>query len=55
VEFMLAGASAVQVGSAVAYRGLDVFKEIVQGIQKYLDRHGLKSIGELVGRSHSYQ
>ncbi|MFQ6135363.1 MAG: dihydroorotate dehydrogenase [Nitrososphaerales archaeon] len=55
VEFMLAGASAVQVGSAVAHRGLDVFREIVQGIQKYLDSHRLKSIGELVGRSHSYQ
>ncbi len=54
VEFMLAGASAVQVGSAVTYRGLGVMGEIAQGIQRYLDAHGLKNVGELVGRSHSY-
>ena len=55
IEFFLAGASAVQVGSAVAYKGLDVLGEIVNGIEKYMRNHGMKVIGELVGRSHSYQ
>ena len=55
IEFFLAGASAVQVGSAVAYKGLDVLGEIVDGIKKYMNNHEIKEIGELVGRSHSYQ
>jgi dihydroorotate dehydrogenase (NAD+) catalytic subunit len=53
VEFLLAGASAVQVGSAVSYRGLSVFREIVDGIRNYMVRHGLKDIGEIVGRAHT--
>ena len=55
IEFFLAGASAVQVGSGVAYKGLDVLGDIVNGIEKYMSNHGIKKIGELVGRSHSYQ
>ncbi len=54
VEFMLAGASAVQIGSAVASKGLDVFGKIIQGIQDYLLKHRLNSVGEIVGKSHCY-
>jgi dihydroorotate dehydrogenase (NAD+) catalytic subunit len=52
VEFLLAGASAVQIGTAIAYRGLDVFKEVTGGIEKYLRGKRLKSVGEVVGLSH---
>lgn len=55
IEFFLAGASAVQVGSVVAYDGIDVLGEIVDGISKYLKKHNIKNIGELVGKSHSYK
>ena len=54
VEFLLAGASAVQIGSAVAYRGLGVFKEVTGGLEKYLRRKGFGSVGEVVGLSHKY-
>jgi len=50
VEFMLAGASAVQVGSAVATRGIEVFREIAEGLRRYLDSHGFRSPGEIVGK-----
>ncbi len=52
VEFLLAGASAVQIGTAVALRGLDVFRSIVKGIESYVRRKGFRSVKEIVGLSH---
>jgi len=52
VEFMLAGASAVQVGTAVAFEGLDVFKSIAEGIEAYLERMSFGSVKEIVGLAH---
>ncbi len=54
LEFILAGAQAVQIGSAIGYRWLDVFKEINDGIKEYLARKGLKSVRELIGVAHRY-
>lgn len=52
IEFMLAGASAFQVGSALAEQDLAVFKSIVEGVDGYLTRKGFESINEIVGLSH---
>lgn len=54
VEFFLAGASAVQIGTAIAYKGLNVFKEITEGIERYLKKKRLNSVSEIVGISHKY-
>lgn len=54
VEFMLAGASAIQIGTAIAFRGLNVFREIMDGIQTYLMKKGHRSVKEIVGLSHNY-
>lgn len=51
-EFLLAGASAVQIGTAVAIKGPNVFKSIIRGINAYLKEKGLKSVKEIVGLSH---
>ena len=51
-EFLLAGASAVQIGTAVAIKGPNVFKSIIRGINSYLKKKGLKSVKEIVGLSH---
>ncbi len=51
-EMLLAGAVAVQIGTAVAYRGLSIFEELALGISEYLDELGLSSVRELVGRAH---
>jgi dihydroorotate dehydrogenase (NAD+) catalytic subunit len=48
LEFMIAGASAVQVGTANFVDPL-IWPKLVEGIRNYGDRHGLKSISELVG------
>jgi dihydroorotate dehydrogenase (NAD+) catalytic subunit len=52
VEFMLAGASAVQIGTAIATKGLGVFKSVSRGIDSYLRRKGFGSVKDIVGLSH---
>ena len=52
VEFMLAGARAVQIGSAIALEGLTVFKSVCDGLSEYLKRKGFRSVEEIVGLVH---
>ena len=52
VEFLLAGASAVQIGSAIAALGPDLFHEVTIGIAAYLKKKGFRSVEEIVGRAH---
>jgi len=52
VEFMLAGASAVQIGTAIATQGLGVFRSVTRGLDSYLRRKGFGSVKEIVGSSH---
>ena len=52
VEFMLAGAAAIQIGTAIAIKGPNVFKAVARGIRAYLKRKGFKSVGEIVGLAH---
>ena len=49
VEFFLAGASAIQIGSAVGNRWVDVFNEINNGILQYMEKKGISRIEEMVG------
>lgn len=52
VEFLLAGAHAVQIGSAVAQKGLTVFNQISKGLRSYLTRRNLDHITQLIGKAH---
>lgn len=53
LEFLLAGARAVGVGSAIAAKDLAIFGEIVEGLIRYLESEGFSSIEEIVGLAHS--
>ncbi len=48
VEFLLAGASAVQIGTA-NFLNPAVTVEVVQGINEYLERHGFQSVKDIIG------
>ncbi len=48
IEFLLAGASAVGIGTALFYEPL-VCKKLNRGILAYLDRHDLRHVSELTG------
>ena len=54
IEFILAGASAVQIGTAIAFNGVNVFSSIAKGIDTYLERKNIKNIKEVVGLAHKY-
>ena len=54
VEFMLAGASAVQIGTAIAFRGLRVFKSVARGINAYVRKKGFASVKDIVGLAQEF-
>jgi len=49
VGFLLAGARAVQIGSAVATEGVEIFKKVSGGIERYLRTQGFKNVEEMIG------
>lgn len=49
IEYFMAGASAVQIGSAVYYRGPDVFKSVCEEIKTWMKNHGYTAIKGLIG------
>ena len=49
VEFLLAGASLVQVGT-MNYQNPDLGAELKQKLSKYLDANGINSIDDLIGK-----
>lgn len=52
IEFAMAGASAMGIGTAVYYKGPEVFQQIADDTQKWLEEHGYKNIKEIVGVAH---
>ena len=52
VEFMLAGASAVQVGTAIALENTEVFQTITKGVEVYLRKKHYGSVKEIVNLAH---
>ena len=54
VEFFLAGASAIQIGSAVGDKWVDVFNEINNGILQYMEKNGISKIEEMVGLAKKF-
>lgn len=48
VEFLLAGASAVQIGTA-NFIDPSISGKIIDGIAQYLERHGFSSVQEIIG------
>lgn len=54
LEYMMAGASAVQIGSAVGRRGLKVFSEICRGLEEYMAANRLRNLEEIVGVAHAH-
>ena len=51
VEFILAGASAVQFGSVLGEHWIEVFAEINNGIKNYMDKNGYSKMSEMIGNA----
>ena len=52
IEFFLAGASAVQVGTAIALEDTEVFQAITKGVEVYMRKKHYRSVKEIVGLAH---
>jgi len=52
VELIMAGASAVAIGTGVYYRGLDIFSKVCKEMQEFMEKEGFSSIKEMRGVAH---
>lgn len=52
LEYIMAGASAFQIGSAVLEGGPEIFGRVCKGITKFMNRFGYNSIEDMVGVVH---
>jgi dihydropyrimidine dehydrogenase (NAD+) subunit PreA len=52
-EFMLMGATGVQVCTAAMHHGFRIVEDMIDGLTNYLDEKGLDSVMDLVGQSVS--
>jgi len=53
VEMILVGATAVGIGSAVHYRGMEVFREVCRELEGYMARHGYADLEAFRGRAQA--
>jgi dihydroorotate dehydrogenase (NAD+) catalytic subunit len=53
VEMIMAGATAVGVGTAVYYRGPEVFGQIRDELREFMGTHGYSSIAQMRGLAHA--
>ncbi|MHA1835633.1 MAG: dihydroorotate dehydrogenase [Candidatus Odinarchaeia archaeon] len=51
IEFIMAGASAVQIGTALL-NGYEIIENIKNGLLNYLERKNIKTLEELIGYAH---
>ncbi|MEM1514234.1 MAG: dihydroorotate dehydrogenase [Candidatus Thermoplasmatota archaeon] len=49
IEYMMAGARAVQIGAGIYYKGERIFKEICKDLEKWLEKNGYTRIEDIVG------
>jgi dihydroorotate dehydrogenase (NAD+) catalytic subunit len=54
VEYMMAGASAVQIGTVLGFKGLNSFNNILIGLNKYLESKNYGDVSELTGIAQRY-
>ena len=49
LEYIMAGASAVQIGSGIYYRGVDIFSKICKEIKKWMNKNNYNKLSDLIG------
>ena len=52
VEFLYAGASAVQIGTSIMNEGVEIFSKISEGLEAFMNEYNFNSISEMVGYGH---
>ena len=51
IEFMLMGASNVQICTAAMHHGFRIVEDLIDGLSSYLDERGILSVQDIIGKS----
>ncbi len=51
VEYMMIGATTVQICTSVMWHGYDFFQTVLEGLTEYMEREGLSSLEEIRGKA----
>lgn len=49
LEYIMAGASAVEIGSAISYKGISIFNNLSKGLKEYMETNSIHNLNELIG------
>ncbi|MBI3035701.1 dihydroorotate dehydrogenase [Candidatus Woesearchaeota archaeon] len=52
IEMVMAGATAVGIGTGVYYRGIDIFKKVCDEIMQWMKKNKVKNLDEIRGVAH---
>jgi len=52
IEYIMAGASAVQIGSGMFYRGIDIFNKICKEIKNWMKNNNYEKLSDIIGVAH---
>ncbi len=52
IEMMMAGASAVGIGTGVMYRGIGIFEDVCEEIKTFMLEEGYQNLKEIIGAGH---
>lgn len=52
IEMMMAGASAVGIGTGVYYRGIEVFKKVCEEMAQWMEENGFDKVNKIIGVAH---
>ncbi len=55
IEMIMAGASAIQIGTGIYYRGVEVFKKVCDEIEKFMQQKGYSSIDDFKNLTHKLE
>lgn len=53
IEAFMAGATAVEIGTGIYYRGIKIFKKVCQEIEEWMINHQYVNITDLIGLAHA--
>ena len=53
IEMLMIGASALQIGTGIYFRGPDVFKKVVEEMKDFMKDEGFSNIKEMIGIAHN--
>ena len=53
IEMILAGATAIGIGTGIYYRGIDVFKKVTEELRIFMESEGISELAEIRGAAHA--